>query len=1017
MRWGSSWLLISGLTLLTSLLTSTAQAATGTIPETYADWVNRVFTRTAPNGFVEARRLLPDGAFEPLGSYKTNLATYTRDAVGADQGVLNFATSDVINGKLYWQNYKYLLTFATPTNGTYDLEFTTDSVAGVQKFAGPFSLSVGNNIPPFINLHPQGGAMGAGATPFLTVNVAGFDLSYQWYRNGEAIPNATKFNYQPGPLSAANVGDYFVTAANSLGAATSQVARLEIVSAPQIVKQPSSARVIEGMNATLSVEATGGALNYEWQINGNYLGAANAPSITLSNVTAAAAGSYTVRVYNNAGSVTSQPALIEVCAPDMAATFRGRPWVKILRSRDPVPGTESTLGPLGAPFNPIFTLWDRTIHAAPRADNDKANAQVYHTALVRWRDGTLQTLVYTNTLVPNSNQVLEYPYYPTDEGDGGVNFQFSSMYEYRNGTVTEIVGSSTPVPGRTGVTFGPTGSHARRGPVTLLCATLNVEPQFGGGVGLYVHDAAGLRRIADDTSDLPGVMSGYAYRAVEDAVNLDDRTLVFTTINPDNQTAGVFRSTYDGTITKLLDTGDLLPGLTNKVVNFGDVDVEGGAVFAIVGLQVRTVVQNRVVAFWPEGSIEVIGLGDYLVAGGPRQVYYGNSGQIVCWTDGVTEEVVRVNHVLDCQRISGLFDVEAQGDDVAIGVVFQDKSAGIYANFGRAGTGAPKILAQPASLTVPATTPAVFSVSAYGAEPIGYQWRRNGQVIAGATEPVLAINSALAGDQADYDVLVTAGGSEVASAVAKLTLTDPPLKPIIHQHPGNVSVPIGTSGSLTVLASGAPPLSYQWYLKGVPVDGATGSTLNLNTPTNASFQVVISNQTAAVTSYVATISVLPVITRAPQPVSVPTGGTATFTVEASGFAQINYLWFKDSKVLTGQTNATLVLQNVQPADAGSYWVNVSGQGGGTYRTEAVKLTVDGGSTGSTPKLEAPLLVGGQLQVSFQTQAGKSYALEFKARLNDAQWGSAETVAGDGSKKTVKLGLAGSAGFYRLVEQP
>ncbi len=1016
MRWGLSWLLVSGLTLLASLFPPTARAASGTIPETYADWVNRVFSRTAPNGFVQAIRLLPGGAYEPPGSFKTNLATYTRDAVGADQGVLHFATSDVINGKLYWQNYKYLLTFATPTNGTYDLEYTNESVPGVQKSTGPFSLSVGNNIPPFINTHPQGGAVAAGAKPFLTVRAAGFDLQYQWYRNGQPIPNATLWNYEPGPMTEASAGDYFATVANSLGAATSQVARLEIVQTPQIVKQPSPAKVIEGMNATLSVEATGGALNYEWQINGNYLGAANAPAITLSNLTAQNAGTYTVRVYNGAGTVTSQPALIEVCAPDMAATFRGRPWVKILRSRDPVPGTESTLGPLSVPFNPIFTLWDRTIHAAPRADNDKANPQVYRTALVRWREGALQTLVFTNTLVPNSTQVLEYPFYPTDEGDGGVNFQFSSMYEYRDGTVTEIVGPSTPVPGRTGVTFAGTGSHARRGPVTLLCATLNAGSQPGGGVGLYVHDAAGLRRIADDTSDLPGVMSGYAYRAVEDAVNLDDHTLVFTTINSDNQTAGVFKSTYDGAITKLLDTGDLLPNLTNKVVNFGDVDVEGGGVFAIVSIRVRTVVQNRVVAFWPDGSIEVIGTGDFLVAGGPRQVYYGNSGQIVCWTDGVTEEVVRVNKVIDCQRISGLFDVEAQGDDVAIGVAFQDKSAGIYANFGRPGAGAPQILMQPQPLTIPATTPAVFSVSAVGTEPLAYQWRKNGTAIAGATGTSLMIPSPTAGDAADYDVVITADGVQTTSVKASLALTAPPPRPIIHQQPAGVSVPAGSPGLLSLLVSGAPPLSYQWYRAGEPVEGATGSTLNLVTPTNASFQVVVSNAAGAVTSYVATIEVEPVITRQPQPVSVATGGTATFTVEATGFAEFSYFWLKDGLMLNGQTSATLTLSNVQASDAGSYSVYVMGLDGSYVLSAAAALTVGGGG-GITPKLEAPLLVGGQLQVSFQTQAGKQYVLESKARLTDAQWGSAETVAGDGSKKTIKLGLAGGAGFYRLVEQP
>ncbi len=68
----------------------------------------------------------------------------------------------------------------------------------------------------------------------------------------------------------------------------------------------------------------------------------------------------------------------------------------------------------------------------------------------------------------------------------------------------------------------------------------------------------------------------------------------------------------------------------------------------------------------------------------------------------------------------------------------------------------------------------------------------------------------------------------------------------------------------------------------------------------------------------------PAITSQPTDQTVTAGGTATFTVIASGTSPLNYQWYFNTYTpLTNATDATLMLTNVQPGQAGSYSVLVT----------------------------------------------------------------------------------------------
>lgn len=171
--------------------------------------------------------------------------------------------------------------------------------------------------PPAITAQPQAATVADGSSATFSVSTTGgAPLSFQWQRNGVAIPGATSASYTTSPLNLADSRSAFrVTVSNAVGSVTSQTVAVQVNPvAPAIDVQPMAATVADGTSASFSVHATGSQpQSYQWLRNGVPVPGANTASIVVDPASLTDSGAtFSVQVSNAAGSVTSQAVALSV---------------------------------------------------------------------------------------------------------------------------------------------------------------------------------------------------------------------------------------------------------------------------------------------------------------------------------------------------------------------------------------------------------------------------------------------------------------------------------------------------------------------------------------------------------------------------------------------------------------------------------------------------------------------------------------------------------------------------------
>lgn len=170
------------------------------------------------------------------------------------------------------------------------------------------------------------------------------------------------------------------------------------------------------------------------------------------------------------------------------------------------------------------------------------------------------------------------------------------------------------------------------------------------------------------------------------------------------------------------------------------------------------------------------------------------------------------------------------------------------------------ITGQPQSTTVTAPAAATFSVTATGSGTLGYQWKKNGTAISGATSASYTTPATTTTDSgAKYSVTVTNSTGSKTSNEATLTVNGAPVAPAITTQPVSKTVAAPATATFSVVASGTAPLSYQWKKNNVAIPGATAASYTTPATTSADngavFAVTVTNSVGSVTSSNATLTV------------------------------------------------------------------------------------------------------------------------------------------------------------------
>jgi endonuclease/exonuclease/phosphatase family metal-dependent hydrolase len=171
--------------------------------------------------------------------------------------------------------------------------------------------------------------------------------------------------------------------------------------------------------------------------------------------------------------------------------------------------------------------------------------------------------------------------------------------------------------------------------------------------------------------------------------------------------------------------------------------------------------------------------------------------------------------------------------------------------------------------------------------------------------------------------------------------------PAITLQPQSQNVPPGTNVTFSVVATGDPPLSYQWRFNGNSITAASNtnySITNVQFSDAGNYSVLVTNNVGSVTSSVATliVGIAPAISSQPQSVNTNVGSTISFSVSASGNPAPNYQWRVNGNPISGATGSSYTRTNVQSADTGDYSVLVTNVVGSLLSSNAT-LSVNSGT--------------------------------------------------------------------------
>lgn len=266
----------------------------------------------------------------------------------------------------------------------------------------------------------------------------------------------------------------------------------------------------------------------------------------------------------------------------------------------------------------------------------------------------------------------------------------------------------------------------------------------------------------------------------------------------------------------------------------------------------------------------------------------------------------------------------------------------------------------------------------------------------------------------------SAGSGEGCAIIDNLSVVQLSSLPVITVQPTNQTANLSATVTFNVGATTlTTETNYQWYLNGIAIAHATNASLTLDPVANANYgtyTVAVNDGNYTTWSAAASLAPAtgPVINTPPVSRAAVLGSSPTFTVTATTASGVtNYQWQyygtnASGAGISGQTTKTLTLAGVQPVSfGGPYTVVVNDGFTSVTSSPAAVLTF------ATPPTVTNSVNGSTFTMTFGSQIGPSYVIEYKTNLTDAAWIPLRTNVGTGSVIIVNDGLHSAATrFYR-----
>ncbi len=821
--------------------------------------------------------------------------------------------------------------------------------------------------PPSIARQPMTKAAKAGDATHFSVDVAGTaPFGFQWKKNGQVLAGDPRIlgtreaRLEILEVRATDAGSYTVTVTNAVGTVTSAAATLSVQVPPAVTgskRTPAHGVVITGGTAQLNVTATGTApLGYLWSKdgvplrNGGSVAGATTATLSLSRVTAADAGLYSVRVSNAVGLAHGPHLEVRVMAPPKIAH---QPMPAAVKAGDTARFQVIVDG-----GQPLGFQWNRA--GKPVANDARVQgaqgAELLITG-VQAGDAGAYSVTVTNAVgkVTSAAATLSVQVPP---GIATVKATPTNGVVIAGGTAQLNVTATGTAP--LGYLWSKDGVPLRNGGSVAgaTTATLSLSRVTAADAGLYSVRVSNAVGLAHGPHLEVRVMAPpkIAHQPMPAAVKAGD-TARFQVIVDGGQPLGFQWNragkpvANDARVQGAQGAELLITG-----VQAGDAGAYSVTVTNAVGKATSAAATLSVQVPPGIAAVKATPTNGVVIAGGTMSITATATGTAPLGYQWLKEGVALKNGggiagaTLSTLTLSRVTAAEAGLYSVRVSNAVGQATSG---EVGVQVMAPPSIVRQPSGAAVKAGDLVRLRVDVNGSDPLRFQWSRSGKAVTddgrvqGAQAAELVIGHVQAGDAGAYSVTVSNAVGKATSTPATLSVESPPVITSIQVTPTNGVVAAGGAAKLVVTAIGTAPLGYRWHRDGHPladggnVAGAGTATLNVSRASLADqgqYSVVVTNRVGRVegrpagpTGEPLGLAVLspPVIKVPPTNAVAELGTEVLLRVVAEGTPPLHYQWKRngtslvDGPGLAGALTDELSAWDLGPEDEGSYTVTVS----------------------------------------------------------------------------------------------